>query len=379
MALITYLTRIQFDFGALALLDGELALLNMRRPMIVTDKGVVAAGLLDKIRGALPGNLPVTVFDQTPANPTEAAARAATALYREQGCDGVIAVGGGSAMDLGKAVALWATHGGESLAPYMMVEGGVSRIRADIAPVVAIPTTAGTGSEVGRGAVIVLDDGRKLALISPHLIPRLALCDPDLTLGLPGPVTAGTGMDAIAHCIETFLAAAVNPPAEAIAIDGLTRAWAHLERAVRDGQDREARWNMMMAAMEGAMAFQKGLGAVHALSHPLGGLKSPSLHHGTLNALFLPPVIRFNAPVVGNKIERLAAVMGVRPDAGAVADAVAGLNGRLGLPANLKAMGVPVDILDAIAEMARKDHCHGTNPREASVADYRAILDQAYG
>lgn len=121
------------------------------------------------------------------------------------------------------------------------------------------------------------------------------------------------------------------------------------------------------------------MGAVHALSHPLGGLKSPSLHHGTLNALFLPPVIRFNAPVVGNKIERLAAVMGVRPDAGAVADAVAGLNGRLGLPANLKAMGVPVDILDAIAEMARKDHCHGTNPREASVADYRAILDQAYG
>lgn len=379
MALITYLTRIQFDFGALGLLDAELGLLNMRRPMIVTDKGVVAAGLLDKVKAALPGNMPVTVFDGTPANPTEAAARTAMALYKAEGCDGVIAVGGGSAMDLGKAVALWATHGGDSLTPYMMVEGGVARIRSDIAPVVAIPTTAGTGSEVGRGAVIVLDDGRKLALISPHLVPRLALCDPELTLGLPGAVTAGTGMDAIAHCIETFLASAINPPAEAIGIDGLTRAWGHLERAVRDGQDREARWNMMMAAMEGAMAFQKGLGAVHALSHPLGGLKSPTLHHGTLNALFLPPVIRFNAPVVGNKIDRLAAIMGVAPNADAVADAVAGLNARLGLPPNLKAMGVPADILDEIAEMARKDHCHGTNPREASVADYRSILAQAYG
>lgn len=379
MALITYLTRIQFDFGALGLLDAELGLLNMRRPMIVTDKGVVAAGLLDKVKGALPGNMPLTVFDGTPANPTEGAARAAMALYKAEGCDGVIAVGGGSAMDLGKAVALWATHGGDSLTPYMMVEGGVARIRSDIAPVVAIPTTAGTGSEVGRGAVIVLDDGRKLALISPHLVPRLALCDPELTLGLPGAVTAGTGMDAIAHCIETFLASAINPPAEAIAIDGLTRAWGNLERAVRDGQDREARWNMMMAAMEGAMAFQKGLGAVHALSHPLGGLKSPTLHHGTLNALFLPPVIRFNAPVVGNKMEKLAAIMGVAPSAEAVADAVAGLNARLGLPPNLKAMGVPAGILDEIAEMARKDHCHGTNPREASVADYRAILEQAYG
>lgn len=378
MALITYLTRIQFDFGALGLLDSELGLLNMRRPMIVTDKGVVAAGLLDKVKAALPGNKPVTVFDGTPANPTEAAARTAMARYKAEGCDGVIAVGGGSAMDLGKAVALWATHGGDSLTPYMMVEGGVARIRSDIAPVVAIPTTAGTGSEVGRGAVIVLDDGRKLALISPHLVPRLALCDPELTLGLPGAVTAGTGMDAIAHCIETFLASAINPPAEAIAIDGLTRAWGHLERAVRDGQDREARWNMMMAAMEGAMAFQKGLGAVHALSHPLGGLKSPTLHHGTLNALFLPPVIRFNAPVVGNKIDRLAAIMGVAPTADAVADAVARLNARLGLPPNLKAMGVPADILDEIAGMARKDHCHGTNPREASVADYRSILDQAY-
>lgn len=252
MALITYLTRIQFDFGALALLPAELGLLGVRRPLIVTDPGVVAAGLLDRVHAILPSGIVGHIYDRTPANPTEAAAREAVTAYRQANCDGVIAIGGGSAMDLAKAVAVWATHGGDSLKPYMLVEGGLERIRPDLAPVVAIPTTAGTGSEVGRGAVIVLDDGRKLALISPHLIPRLALCDPELTLGLPSGVTAGTGMDAIAHCIETYLAPSMNPPAEAIALDGLGRAWKHLERAVNDGHDREARWNMMMAAMEGA-------------------------------------------------------------------------------------------------------------------------------
>ena len=374
MALIQYLTRIQFEFGALALLPAELELLGVRRPLLVTDAGVVRAGLLDRVIATLPAGMPRIVFDGTPANPTESASREAVAAYRAGDCDGVIAVGGGSAMDLGKAVAVWATHGGDSLKPYMLVEGGLARIRPDLAPVVAIPTTAGTGSEVGRGAVIVLDDGRKLALISPHLIPRLALCDPELTLGLPAGVTAGTGMDAIAHCIETFLAPSVNPPAEAIALDGLSRAWRHLERAVKDGSDREARWNMMMAATQGAMAFQKGLGAVHALSHPLGSLKSPSLHHGTLNAIFLPPVIRFNAPAVGDKIARLAAVIGSAPAAEAVADAVAALTERIGLPARLGQLGVPESIYPEIAEMACLDHCTTTNPRTITAADYREIL-----
>jgi len=194
-------------------------------------------------------------------------------------------------------------------------------------PLVAVPTTAGTGSEVGRGAVIIMADGRKLGVVSAHLIPSVALCDPELTLGLPPGLTAGTGLDAIAHCIETFLAPAANPPAEAIALDGLRRASRYLERAVADGSDREARWNMMSAAMEGAMAFQKGLGAVHALSHPLGSLEDLKLHHGTLNAIFLPGVLRFNRPVVGDKWERLADAMGL-PSGGDVADAVAGLNRR---------------------------------------------------
>ncbi len=378
MALINYLTRIQFDFGSLKLLPDELRALGINRPLIVTDPGVVRAGIVEKLRAVLPATVSLAVFDNTPANPTEAAAKLALAAYQQGDCDGVIGLGGGSALDLAKAVALWASHGGDSLAPYTLVEGGVSRIRADIAPVVAIPTTAGTGSEVGRGAVIVLDDGRKLALISPHMIPKLALCDPELTLGLPAQVTAGTGMDAIAHCIETFLAPAINPPAEAIALDGLTRAWHHLEQAVKDGNNREARWNMMMAAMEGAMAFQKGLGAVHALSHPLGALKSPSLHHGTLNAIFLPPVIRFNAPAVGDKINRLARIMGCREHADAVADAVAQLNARIGLPACLSAMGVTENLLDPIADQAPRDHCHLTNPRKPTREDYRALLQQAF-
>jgi alcohol dehydrogenase class IV len=197
-------------------------------------------------------------------------------------------------------------------------------------------------------------------------------------MGLPAAVTAGTGMDAIAHCIETFLAPTINPPADAIALDGLARAWHHLEKAVQDGNNREARWNMMMAAMEGAMAFQKGLGAVHALSHPLGALKSASLHHGTLNAIFLPPVIRFNAPAVGDKISRLARIMGCGEQAEAVADAVARLNARIGLPASLSAMGVPETLLDSIADQAMRDHCHLTNPRTPSREDYRTLLQQAF-
>lgn len=377
MALITYLTTIQFDFGAIACLEQELPRLGITRPLIVTDRGVLAAGLIDMVKKKLPGNLPVTVFDGTPENPTERAVHAALELYRAQGCDGFIAVGGGSSMDLAKAAAVLATHP-EPLSQYMAVLGGTPRITSKVAPVVAVPTTAGTGSEVGRGAVIILDDGRKLALLSPNLLPKLAVCDPELTLDLPARITAGTGMDAIAHCIETYLAPSINPPAEAIALDGLERAVGHLERAVRDGHDREARWNMMMAAMEGAMAFQKGLGAVHAMSHPLGGLPQPRLHHGTLNAIFLPPVLRFNRPAAGEaKYDRLARVMGLG-SGNAVADFIAGLTERVGLPTRLKDLGVPASVLPDIAAGALKDHCHLTNPRTATEADYRALLAEAY-
>ena len=376
MALITYLTRIQFDFGALGLLADELAGLGVERPMIVTDPGLAASGLLERVREQLADG-PAASYDATPANPTEAAVRDALALFRTEGCDGLIGLGGGSSIDLAKAVRLAASHDGP-LARYAASEGGVNRIRPDLAKLIAIPTTAGTGSEVGRGAVIVVDDGRKLGLVSPHMIPDVAICDPELTLGLPPALTAGTGMDAIAHCIETYLSPAVNPPAEAIALDGLGRASRHVRRATRDGGDREARWNMMIAATEGAMAFQKGLGAVHAMSHPLGALPDLGLHHGTLNAVVLPAVLRFNRSHAGDKYRRLAEVMGLF-EGQDLAEAIAALNADLDLPANLREMGVTDDHLPELAEQAVADHCSATNPRPAEAADYLALFREALG
>jgi len=376
MALISYLTTIDFDFGALARLGEHLGRLGICRPLVVTDHGVVAAGLVARVEAALPGGVHSARFDETPENPTEAAVRKGAAAYEIHDADGIVAVGGGSSMDLAKAVALSVSHPGP-LAQYAVVEGGLTRITAAVAPVIAIPTTAGTGSEVGRGAVIVMADGRKLGLISQHLIPRVALCDPELTLTLPARLTAATGMDAVAHCIETFLSPTVNPPADGIALDGLSRAIGWIETAVRDGASREARWQMLMAAVEGALAFQKGLGAVHALSHPLGAAPGMKLHHGTLNAVFLPAVLRFNAAHVGDKMRRLAQAMGLAADAD-LAGCVRDLNRRIGMPAGLAAMGVPRDVLPAIAEAAARDHCHVTNPRTASVADYAALLEESY-
>jgi alcohol dehydrogenase class IV len=381
MALITYLTRIQFDFGALTLLESELQLLGMRRPLIVTDKGVIAAGLWGKVKEQLPGNMPFTLYDGTPENPTEAAMRDALKLYKEEGCDGIVAIGGGSPMDLAKAVGLMATHPGTSLQAYSFVEGGAGKITAAVAPIVAIPTTAGTGSEVSRGGVIIMDSGRKLAIGSPHLIPRLALIDPELTLGLPPHLTAGTGMDAFTHNIECFLSNAYNPPADAIALDGLEKAWRFVERATKDGADREARYNMAMAAMEGAMVFQKGLGAVHALSHPTGGLRGYRLHHGTLNAVYLPAVLRFNAPVVGEKYKRAAAVMGLPESEGnaeGVASAVRALNEQLGIPKGLGAMGLGQDTIEKIADGALGDHCHQSTPRQPTKEQYVQLIEESW-
>lgn len=379
MAEIRYLTTIQIEPGALRLLRGECERAGMTRPLIVTDAGVRAAGLLARAVAALGGDgpaLPHAVYDGTPSNPTEAAVRAAAAVYREAGCDGLIALGGGSAIDCAKGVAIAVAHDGP-LKTYATIEGGSPRITECVPPLIAVPTTAGTGSEVARGAILIVDDGRKLGFHSWHLLPRAAILDPDLTLGLPPRLTAATGMDAIAHCIETFLAPAFNPPADGIALDGLERGWAHIERATRDGQDREARLQMMSASMQGAMAFQKGLGCVHSLSHSLGGL-NPTLHHGTLNAVFLPAVIAFNAHAESvqreRRLERMARVMGLSgPDA--IGPAIRALNARLGLPAGLAEMGVTPTMFDRIIDGAMADHCHKTNPRLATRDDYRAMLE----
>ena len=377
MALINYITQVQFEFGAIQLLKQECARVGITRPLIITDAGVKAAGLIDIALAALNG-LHVTVFDKTPSNPTEAAVLAATAIYKASGCDGLIAVGGGSAIDCAKGVAIAATHD-QPLTTYATIEGGSLNITSNAAPLIAVPTTSGTGSEVARGAIIIVADGRKLGFHSPHIIPKSAICDPELTLGLPARLTAACGMDAIAHCMETFMSAAFNPPADGIALDGLARGWAHIERATRDGSDREARFQLMSASMQGAMAFQKGLGCVHSLSHSLGGV-DPRLHHGTLNAMFLPAVVRFNSSVQSvqteNRLLRMAHAMGLAQGSD-VADAITEMNARLGLPAGLSSMGVAPNAFDKIISGALADHCHKTNPRLASSADYTELLEQS--
>ena len=377
MSLIYYITQVQFEFGAVKLLKQECERVGISRPLVITDAGVKAAGVLQKALDALPG-LPVTVFDQTPSNPTEAAVRAAAQMYKANGCDGLIAVGGGSSIDCAKGVAIAATHEGP-LSTYATIEGGSPRITERVAPIIAVPTTSGTGSEVARGAILIVDDHRKLGFHSWHLVPKAAICDPELTLGLPPMLTAATGMDAIAHCMETFMAPAFNPPADGIGLDGLARAWAHIERATKDGSDREARLNLMSASMQGAMAFQKGLGCVHSLSHSLGGV-DPRLHHGTLNAMFLPAVVRFNASAESiqkeHRLQRMAHAMGLTSGSD-IPEAIEDMNARLGLPTGLAAMGVQASQFDQIIVGAIADHCHKTNPRIATAGEYAEMLRES--
>jgi hypothetical protein len=376
MAMISYLTTVRLDGGARRFLAEDMKAAGISRPLVVTDRGIVVAGLLKEVlsSGGLDQSTPV--YDGTPANPTEEAADEALQLYREARCDGMIALGGGSAMDLAKAVAVLAAHEG-ALQSFAVVNGGLAKITAATAPVLAMPTTAGTGSEVGRGAIISFRDGRKMGLLSPYLIPKRAICDPELTLGLPPLLTAATGMDAISHCIECFTSPVDNPVAAAIAIDGLERAIKALPRAVADGSDLEARREMMVAAMEGALAFQKGLGAVHALSHPLGSYRDLKLHHGTLNAVLLPPVLRFNEVACQATYPRLRQAVGLGAGAD-LAGFMAKFAGDLGIPMSLRTLGVPEALLPEVAKAALLDHTHATNARPVTEADYLAMLREVY-
>jgi len=378
MSLINYITQVQFGFGAIDLVQQECDRLGIRHPLVVTDTGVRAAGLCDQVLDKLADRSKIGIYDGTPPNPNEQAVRAAAGMYRDGRHDGIIAIGGGSSIDLAKGTAVCATHTG-ALKSFALIEGGAGRVSSATAPIIAIPTTAGTGSEVGRGAILILDDGRKVGIISPHLVPKSAICDPGLTMGLPPALTAATGMDAIAHCLETFMSPAFNPPADGIALDGLMRGWAHIERATQNPGDRDARLNMMSASMQGAMAFQKGLGCVHSLSHSLGGI-NPKLHHGTLNAIFLPAVVEFNSQADSmrkeRKLERIAQAMALA-NPGDIGVELGAMTQRLGLPGGLEQLGVTRELFPRIVQGALADHSHKTNPREASEADYLWMLEQS--
>ena len=359
MAQMNYLTQCTFDFGALAQLPKVLKGLGVSRPFVVTDPGLKANGILQKTLDAL-GAAPAGVFTETPANPTEVAAKIAAQQYRDCDADGIVALGGGSSMDLGKAVGLMVTHE----APFDRYGGTQKgfRLIQKLPPFVAVPTTSGTGSEVSVGFVLILENGRKETFVSPHIIPKAAICDPDLTMGLPPALTAATGMDAVTHCIEAVLSPVVHPPAEAIGLDGVERAVGNgmLERAVRDGGDRDARWNMMMASYEGALAFVKGLGAVHGLSHALGRISELKLHHGTLNAVILPHSLAMIGDAAPEKSKRLRKAMNLAASAD-LAQAIADLNARIGIPATLSAMGVREEHWSGARDYAISDIATGSN------------------
>lgn len=376
MATLTFCTTVVFDHGAINQIGSALKGQGISRPLICTDMGLVRAGIVDKLRGAMSNEFQATIFHDTPENPTEEAVLAAAALYREADCDGIIALGGGSSMDLGKAVALTVTHEGDMIS-FTAGVGGAQKI-GPVAPLIAVPTTAGTGSEVSTGAVVIMSNGEKLILASKHLVPRMAICDPDLTLGLPPLLTAATGMDAVAHCIEAVCSRQINPPADAVGLDGIRRALGlgNLERAVADGADAQARWNMMMASTEGAMAFTKGLGAVHSMSHACGSLPGLRLHHGTLNAVCLPWILRYNHEKIGEALQSISSAMGL-PQGADVSDEIEALNVRLGLPPSLGAMGVTADMIPYLSEHAVKDVCTFTNPRSVNRGEYAVLFEQA--
>ncbi len=303
---------------------------------------------------------------------------AGLAAWRAGGHDGVVAFGGGSALDLGKAIAFM---GGQTRPVWDFEDVGDWWTRADaeaIAPIVAVPTTAGTGSEVGRAAVLTNGETQEKKIIfHPRMLPVEVIADPELTIGMPAAVTAGTGMDAFAHCLEAYCSPHFHPMSNGIALEGMRLVMESLPRAYRDGTDIEARAQMMAAAAMGAVAFQKGLGAIHALSHPLGAVYG--LHHGTLNAVVMPAVLRLNRPEVEDRLGRASAYLGIGDSFDAFFDAAMGLRAEVGIPGTLAEMGVRADRVDELVPLALADPSCGGNPVTLTEANVRALFVEAIG
>lgn len=370
MPLINLKARIQFDFGARALLRQELARLNVARPLIVSDKGVATSGILDRVLGELPDRATLAVFDQVAANPKLRDVEESLALYRDHECDSVIAIGGGSPIDAAKCVALLATNPGR-LSDYCGASQTSQTIESRSAPLIAVPTTAGTGSEIGRGLGIELVQGQpKAVLRHDYLIPEVAICDPELTMTMPAWLTAGTGIDALSHCLEGYLSSVVSPPLDAIALDGMARLTEHLPQAIENGSNRDARWQVMMGAVEGGLSIAKGLGTAHALSIPIDTL---DLHHGTIVGIVLPAALRFVAPNVEAKLDRLAYALGLGRGS-EVVGFLEDLNRRIGLPRGLSELGVDAAQIDEIAEGAVATSFNETAARKGSARDYADLL-----
>ena len=370
---LNYLNKPHFENGSIKSISEVLKEHGIKKPLICTDPGLAEIGMSDKVRNLLSNELSPSFYEETPANPTEKAVEDALKIYKENDCDGVVGFGGGSSMDLAKTVALMTNHEG-NVVDYSVNEGGLGKISQTM-PMIAIPTTSGTGSEVSLGAVIIMNDGRKLILASEHLRPTAAICDPELTLGLPPVLTAGAGMDALTHCIEAVLSPVIDPPAEAVGLDGIEKVVREesLIRAVKDGQDKDARWNMMMASTEGAMAFSKGLGAVHSMSHAIGADQDLRLHHGTLNGVILPTILRFNRDHVGDKYERIARAMGKKVNVD-LADEIEKLNQSIGLPTGLGEMGVTEEMIPHLVAHSITDPSNATTPRLPTEDEWKQLF-----
>jgi alcohol dehydrogenase len=344
---------------------------------VVTDPNLAKLPMLaEAVASLTAAGLRPALFADVRANPIASNIADGVAAFRAGRHDGVVAFGGGSALDAGKLIAFMS---GQQRPIWDFEDIGDFWRRADarrIAPVVAVPTTAGTGSEVGRAAVVTDERTHtKKIIFHPAMLPRVALCDPALTIGMPAHVTAGTGMDALAHCLEAYCAPSFHPLADGIAIEGMRLVKDHLARAVADGRDLDARAHMLAAASMGATAFQKGLGAIHALSHPVGALHDT--HHGLTNAVFMPYVLAFNRPAIEGRIARLAAYLGLAPSFVAFLDWILDLRAAIGVPHTLRELGVGAENADAIARMAPQDPTASGNPVPLDAAAARRLFDAA--
>jgi hypothetical protein len=371
-------TDIHFGTGAIDLLAPHLHEVGIRRPLVVTDRGVATLPVFAELVTALgEAGLAPGTFDGVWGNPLASQVTAGVVAYRAHDADGIVGVGGGASLDVAKAVALLASHPG-ALFDYEDGLPDAPPITDAVPWFVAVPTTAGTGSEVGRSAVIGDDETHvKRIIFSPHLLARAVFADPVLTVGLPADITAATGMDALTHNIEAYLAKDYHPICDGIALEGLRIGAANLARAVREPHDLEARAGMLMSSMMGAIAFQKGLGLVHSTAHALG--TAADLHHGLANGVMIDHALAFNVEAAPARFVQLATAVGLadtRPEA--FVEWLADLKAEIGVPRSLVAAGVDVEAWETLSELAFADTCHLNNPRPVGLEDFRVIFTRAF-
>jgi alcohol dehydrogenase len=372
-----YPTTVRFGAGRISELPEVVQVAGMKNPLFVTDPMLAKLPMTAAAMQALSAaGLGAQMFSDMKPNPVDMNLAQGIAAFRAGKCDGVIAFGGGSALDVGKLIAFMA---GQSRPVWDFEDVGDWWTRADssvIAPIVAVPTTSGTGSEVGRAAVITHEATHtKKIIFHPLMLPKITICDPELTVGMPPIITAGTGMDAFSHCVEAYCVPSYHALADGIAVEGARLVKEYLAAAVKDGKNVEARANMMAAAAAGATAFQKGLGAVHALSHPVGSLYDT--HHGLTNGVFMPYVLAFNKKAIEDKIKRMAAYMGLKPSFKAFMDFVLELREQTGIPHTLAGLKVGEERIEMIVEMAPKDPTAGGNPVPLDKRAARTIFKRA--